>query len=235
MLRKSFSTLVLIVGMLLQTSPAPLRALHLGPAGLITASIPAGMVPVPIVTQADLDGNSMPETLDLTAGRLSIISGGITVWQSPPAWQIAQAAISDLNRDGSPEVALLLWRPFLPWPVDKWLPNGGRIAEFHNADGRSCHIILIGWTRGGYNEVWAGSAMADPVTSLAAVDLDGNNTQELVTLEGRYTDSQSVPARTLKVWEWNGFGFTVVSSMDGMFSKLTLIQASNGHILILVP
>jgi hypothetical protein len=77
--------------------------------------------------------------------------------------------------------------------------------------------------------------MADPITSFAVADLNGNNAQELVALEGRYTDRMSSPARTLKVWKWNGFGFTVVSSMDGVFSNMVLVQANNSHILILVP
>jgi len=233
--RKYLPLILVTLGMLLQISPAPLRALDLGPAGLIPVSIPPNTTPVTTLTQADLDGNSTPESLGLTGGRLSIFSSGKTVWQSPQAWQIVQAAISDLNRDGQPEVALLLWRPFRSWPVDQWLPNGGRIADFHNSKGQSCQIILIGWTRGGYHELWAGSAMADPITSFAAADLDGNHTQELVALEGRYTDPRSAPARRLKVWEWNGFGFTVVSFIDGRFNKMSLIQASNGHILILVP
>jgi hypothetical protein len=235
MLRKFFPIILLTLGMLLQVSPAPLRALDLEPTGLVPASIPAGTSPVTPITQADLDGNSTPESLALTGGRLSILSGGGTVWQSPPAWQIVQAAISDLDRDGKPEVTLLLWRPFRPWPADQWLPNGGRIAEFHDSEGQSCHIILIGWKRGGYHELWAGSAMANPITSFAVADLDGSNAQVLVALEGRYTDPKSAPARTLKVWEWNGFGFTVVSYVNGTFSKLTLVQADNGHILVLVP
>ncbi len=235
MLRKFFPVFLLTLATLLQASPAPLRALDLGPAGLVPASIPIGTTPVTPVTQSDLDGDGTPETLALTGGRLFILSGGEVVWQSPQAWQIVQAAISDLNRDGKPEVTLLLWRPFRPWPVDQWLPNGGRIDEFHNGEGQSCHIILIGWTRGGYHELWAGSAMADPIMSFATADLNGDNVQELVALEGRYTDSRSAPARTLKVWEWNGFGFTVVSSIDGTFSKMTLVQAKNGRILILVP
>jgi len=243
MSRKLFPIILLAVGALLQACPAPLRALELGPAGLSPVSIPAGTTPVAPVRQADLDGNGTPETLALADGRLSILSGGETVWQSPPAWQIVQAAISDLNRDGQPEVTLLLWRPFRPWPVDQWLPNGGRIADFHNAEGQSCHIILIGWRRGGYHELWAGSAMADPITTFAAADLNGNKAQELVALEDRYTDPQprpealegSAPARTLKVWEWNGFGFTVVSSINGTFNKMALVQANDGPVLILVP
>ena len=223
------------MGTLLQVSPSPLHAVELNSAGFTPVPVPVGVAPLSPVLQADLDSDGRPETLVLSDGRLSIFSAGKPVWQSPPGWLISQAAITDLDRDGQPEITLLLWRPFRPWPVDRWLPNGGRITAFQDASGLSCHIILIGWTRQGYQELWAGSAMVDPITSFAAVDLDGDYAQELVALEGRYADPRSAPARTLKVWEWNGFGFTVVSSMDGIFSGLTLVQAENGRTLILIP
>ncbi|MDO9130810.1 MAG: hypothetical protein Q7U34_13195 [Anaerolineales bacterium] len=57
--------------------------------------------------------------------------------------------------------------------------------------------------------------------------MDGDGWQELVTLEGVYADPPSAPAHWLKVWEWNGFGFTVVSSVSGAFRQL-LIISSNG-------
>ena len=235
MLRKYVPVLVLTLGMLIQASPASLRALELAPGGLLPVSIPARTATVFPIPQADLDGDGTAETLALTGGRLSIFSDAETVWQSPPDWQIVQAAFSDLNHDRQPEVTILLWRPFRPWPVDQWLPDGGRIAGFHNAAGQSCHLILIGWIRGGYHELWAGSAMAEPVTSFKIADLNNDTLQELVTLEGRYTDQESAPAHILKAWEWNGFGFTVVSSMYGTFSNIALVKTRAGPILILVP
>ena len=235
MLRKILPIVLLALAMLPQTSPAPLRALGLGPAGLVPVSIPTGTSPVTPILQADLDGNGTPESLALAGSRLSILSGGGTVWQSPPAWQVIQAAISDLDRDGKPEVALLLWRPFRPWPADQWLPNGGRIAGFHDGKGQSCHIILIGWREGEIRELWAGSPMANPIKSFAVADLDDSNTQVLVALEGRYADPRSAPARTLKVWEWNGFGFSVVYYIEGRFRQITLARAADGRVLILFP
>jgi hypothetical protein len=235
MLRKFIPLTGLILGMLLQTSPAPLRAYSLGPAGLTPTSLPAGTIPLKSPVQADFDRDGLPERLALGNGRLTIFSGSESAWQSPVDWTVVQAEVTDLNRDGAPEATLLVWRPFRPWPVDQWLPQGGRIANFQNSKGYSCHIILVGWRGSEYGELWAGSALAEPVKFFAAADLNGDNAQELVTLEGTYTDSRSMPARAVKVWIWNGFGFSVVSVMNGIFYKLTLVQTVAGRILILVP
>jgi hypothetical protein len=235
MLRKFINLAVLALGVVLQTSPAHLRALELEPAGLTLAYLPAGTVSVKPPTKADFNRAGLPESLALVDGRLTIFSGGQSVWRSPAGWTVVQAEITDLNHDGKPEATLLVWRSFRPWPVDQWLPYGGRIANFHDDEGNSCHIILIGWRGSEYGELWAGSALAEPVRSFAVADLNGDNLQELVTLDGRYADSRSAPASALKVWEWNGFGFTVVSTIEGTFYKMALVQARDGRNLILVP
>jgi hypothetical protein len=235
MLREFTLLAALILGMLLPTSPAPLHALHLGPAGLTPVSLTSGATPIQPSTLADFNRDGLPESLALANGRLTIFSRHGSVWQSPSGWTVVQAEITDLNRDDTPEATLLIWRPFRPWPVDQWLPHGGRIAGFQDGEGNSCHIILIGWRGSQYSELWAGSALAEPVKSFAAADLNRDSVQELVTLEGMYTESRSAPARALKVWEWNGFGFTVVSDIKGTFDKLALVQTNAGRILILVP
>jgi len=235
MLRKIVYLAVLALGMLLLTSPVPLRALELKPVGLSQVILPAGSIPMKPVTEADFNRDGSTESLLLAGGRLEILSAGQPVWQSPANWTVVQAEITDLNHDGTSEATLLVWRPFRPWPVDQWLPHGGRIATFHDAKGNSCQIILIGWRGNAYGELWAGSPLAEPVRSFAVADLRGDRLQELVTLESIYTDSRSAPARVLKVWEWNGFGFIVVSTMEGTFYRMALVQARDGRNLILVP
>jgi len=184
---------------------------------------------------ADLNNDAQPESLLLMDGRLSILSGSETAWQSPPAWQVIQAGFTELNLDDSPEVTLLIWRPFAPWPVDRWLPYGGRINEFHDSEDQSCHLILIGWGEGKYRELWAGSALADPVREFAAADLDGDGDQELLTLDGSYTDPLLKPANAFKTWEWNGFGFTVVYSVTGNFFHMQPVQSNmDGHVQLIL-
>jgi hypothetical protein len=94
---------------------------------------------------------------------------------------------------------------------------------------------LIGGKQGAFREIWAGSALADPVNRFAAVDLMGNGQQYLVTLEGQYDDPSSAPARRLKVWEWNGFGFTLVNELEDAhaFSLMGIAQTDDRQVLIL--
>lgn len=233
--RTLFPLFLLALMSLSLTSPTSLHAWKLEPTRLVQSTIPAGIIPTPVQMDEDLDGNGTPEYLMLSKGHLEIMTTDKIVWQSPAEWNVVQAEFTDLNRDDAMEATLLVWRPFRSWPVDQWLPHGGRIASFQNAEGYSCQIILIGWGDGQYREKWAGSALANPVTSFAVADLDNDGTQELVTLENEYANPRSAPARDLKIWKWNGFGFTIVTKIDGTFSTMALVLASNGHTLILVP
>jgi len=224
---------ILALAALALVTPMPIRVWELHNTTLEQVSLPSGTQRVAAETVADLDGDGVPETLVLREGRAGIQSGDQIRWRSPESWQVRQAMIADLNRDGLPEAVLLVWRPFKPWPVDAWLPNGGRIDNFHDARGLSCHVILIGWYQDSFRERWAGSALAEPVNHFAAADLAGDGQQYLITLEGRYDDLPSAPARNLKVWEWNGFGFTVVSTLPGSFSLLAIARMQDGQVFIL--
>lgn len=174
---------------------------------------------------ADLDGDGKPECLVLNEGVLTITDcGKIVFWQSPVSWQVKEAHITDLNRDGLPEAALIVWRPFKSWPIDRFLPSGGRIKDFHDQNGLSCQVILIGWKRHGYNELWAGSALIRPVSQLQAADLNGDGYQELVALESMY-DSIAFGG-ALTVWRWSGFGFSLIDKKEGNFHQINVMGNS---------
>ncbi|MBN2117965.1 MAG: hypothetical protein JW730_15415 [Anaerolineales bacterium] len=225
--------LLLVIAALALVSPAPIRAWRLSDSRLERVPVPSALRVVRAQTSADFDRDGLPETLTLTEGHAVIATGDRTRWESPSAWQVQQAQITDLDRDGMPEAALLVWRSFQPWPVDRWLPNGGRIDAFHDSNGMACHLILIGWNRDALRELWAGSALAEPVDRFAAADLLGDGRQYLVTLQGEYGDAPSAPSRRLKVWEWNGFGFTLVHGLEASFRLLVPVQVEAGQVLLL--
>ena len=227
--------LLLAVMTLTLVSPSPLQAWGWKDLALQRVPFPSNFHLIPADTSADFDRDGIPDSLTRNGGQVTIHTGNQIRWQSPGAWQVPQAQISDLNRDGLPEAVLLVWRPFLPWPVDAWLPHGGRIEGFHDSRGFSCHIILIGWKQGAFREVWAGSAMADPVQRFATADLGGSGKPYLVTLEGAYGDPLSAPSRRLTIWEWNGFGFSIVFELADEFSLMGIARMDGRQMLILSP
>ncbi len=194
---------------------------------------PSSFDPVVNPQRADLNGDGAYEELRLANQQVSIFSSGKAVWSSPPEWEVQQAALADLNRDGHLELVLLLWRPFRPWPVDSFLPSSGRIQGFQNSQGMSCHLILIGWKKDKFRELWAGSAMAEPLNAFATGDINGDGFQELVAAEGNYADQPRKPASALTAWEWNGFGFTLLARSSGNFRELQIVHTEEGEALVL--
>lgn len=177
---------------------------------------------------------------NMTPGELRLDNESVTLaspfdtWHSPAGWRVKQAAWTDLNHDGNPEATLLVRRPFEPWPVDRLLPHGGRIQSHQDSQGISSHIILIGWKKDHWGEVWAGSALARPVQQFDAVDLNGDGRQELVVVEGSYKTVNIQPARSLAVWKWDGFGFELVSRIEKPVYRFVISKINQNQKIILV-
>lgn len=221
------------MGSLMLVSPVPLKAWQVIDSSLEALPLPAGSRAVSQEMPADLDGDGSVESVLLADHQLTIQSHGAVRWSSPDAWNVQQAIIADIDGDHAPEAILLVSRPFRAWPVDAWLPSGGRISGFHDERGFSSHIILIGWDGRRFTEKWAGSALAEPPASMAVVASKGSSRPSLLTLEKQYDDPADFPARTLKVWVWNGFGFSVVTSLDGAFTGMVVSQAAGEQFIIL--
>jgi hypothetical protein len=220
---------------LFSVSPASIRAWEPIGDSIQPVRLPDSSRQLVPLEKTDFDGDGVAESMEIIDGQVWIKSGETFRWQSPPEWIVRQAALSDLNQDGAVEAVLLVWRPFNSWPVDRWLPNGGRIDEFMDAQGNSCHIILIGWHRGKFSERWAGSALAQPIKTFRLVDTNQDGFDELITLESTYETPVYFPANALKVWEWNGFGFSHVLKLEGKFEDLKVVQAPDQRTIFLTP
>lgn len=151
-------------------------------------------------------------------------------WQSGENWQVREAITADLNRDGKNELAMMVWRPFKPWAIDSFLPHGGRIVEFQDSHGMSCHIILVGWDGEDYRELWAGSSLIDPVFHIRAADVDQDGNQELITLEGKYDTLNQTG--NLTVWDWNSFGFILRDRSEIKSSSFGIVSIDQDVMVI---
>ena len=236
--KKSVPVLLITLLCLMFTSPVSISIFQYNNHELIRKAITQNYDPVAYPSHADLNLDGKADYLQLDSSQVQLLSeqpGHTTptiLWQSPADWSIPQAAITDLNRDGMPEITLLVWRPFRPLPIDSFLPVAQSHTEFQNKDGQSCQIILIGWKDNRFRELWAGSALAEPVTSFSAVDLDGDGLQELITLDSRYKDNHKQPARSLSIWQWNSFGFSLQTRESGSFNTLVVLSTADGNTIV---
>ncbi len=216
--------LVLLAFLTATVSLSPVRITAWGYANgqIYPAGFSSDVEMISPINTADLDRDGTEEKLHLERGRAAILKAGEVAWQSPAAWQVEQAAIADLTHSGQPQVVLLIWREFAPWPIDRYIPHPGRIQGFQNSAGQSCHLILIGWKSGMYREVWAGSALAEPIKAFAVIPDKAQNHRLLVTLDGLYSDLPEAPAQAFSIWEWNGFGFSLITRQKGKFDQLQI-------------
>jgi hypothetical protein len=224
-MKKPNFILLAVIGLLavILISPEFFRAWEWNGQELVKLNTPADLntsdffQPVPLSTNLNC--------LDLVNETVMIHQCGeesrTTNWVSPADWQVKEVVRGDLNRDGVEDFGLLVWRPFKPWPIDKFLPTAGRIATFQNIQGLSCHFILVGWDGEKYRELWAGSALVDPISQLKIVDIDKDGYDELIAIEGKYNSSES---GNLTIWKWQGFGFTLMERVEGVFSRFFLAR-----------
>ncbi|HKZ54673.1 MAG TPA: hypothetical protein VJ123_04275 [Anaerolineales bacterium] len=190
--------------------------------------------PLSSPSSADLDLDAGLESFSLTQGVVGIYRDGERLWTSPAEWDVAQAQVSDLNHDGQAELALLVWRKYAAWPVDAYMAYPGRIRDFHDQDGLSCHFILIGWRHGAFRELWAGSALARPLLAFRALDVNGDGRQELLVLESHY-DAQQRIADSVALWEWNGFGFSLLTrTPQRVYPSIVAARSPDGEVHILL-
>ena len=193
---------------------------------------PQVSIPAAPLRNAELNSDGINEQIIFRSGSVQIQSGREILWSSPAQWQVRQAQIADLDRDGRLDLTLLVWRPFAAWPIDAFLPAGGRIAGFHDAQNKSCHIILIGWKQGNFRELWAGSALAEPILDFYAADWNGDGRQELMAVETTY--DQPTRGKALSLWEWNGFGFSLIGRLRTGIGKYAFLTGTDDRPSILV-
>lgn len=136
----------------------------------------------------------------------------------PSTWDVRASVLADVTGDRTPECVLAVWRPWRNWPVARWSAHPTPITPNRDARGDSAHVAVLRPLPGGrYRELWVGSALHQPVTTLT-VRPDGT----LVTLETTYRAGRAAAAHALSEWRWTGFGFRLLRRVPTAARALTL-------------
>ena len=148
--------------------------------------------------QFDLDGDGIEENYTLRDGRLTVASDCCIIWQTPRYWWVDYVFPGDANNDGNLELNLLVWKEGSFGPQKPfWVEEDDTSVKNH--------FFIFKLEEGNFKAVWQSSNLDRPNYRAALVDLNGDGANELVALEGCYTDPGK---QKITVWKWNGWGFS---------------------------
>jgi len=153
----------------------------------------------------------------IKAGRLEVKKDDKIIWTSPPAWQVQEAHMADLNGDGQEDIAALTMAP----------GEFGQVKPFwvtqDDKDVRQ-HIYIFNLKENIFHPVWMASRIYRPTCAFRLGRILPNGHNQLVTLDAATTTSDgSCSASHVSIWGWNGWGFSRIwQSATGTYSGLSL-------------
>ncbi|MDD5173199.1 MAG: CapA family protein [Patescibacteria group bacterium] len=151
--------------------------------------------------QVDLDNNSILEKYDLENGRLTIWEDKKVVWQSPSEWWVDNFVLADSNNDGIANINLSLWKA----------GNFGSSKPFwikENDMSVKNHFFVLDFINGAVKQVWGSSNLAEPNCKFQIADINNDGKNELITIEGDYSQEPKCSGNYVAVWRWNDWGFS---------------------------
>lgn len=182
---------------------------------------PKGEAVVSRKERADLDNNGVQETYALENGRLTITENANIVWQSPTDWWIDNFILADANNDGVSDVNLSVWKA----------GNFGTSKPFwikENDMNVKNHFFVFDFVNGAMRSIWGSSNLGVPNCEFKIADIDGDRKNDLITIEGNYSQKPGCNGNYVAVWKWNGWGFSNEWRSDrGQFRNLSIEHIGN--------
>jgi len=183
---------------------------------VIYARVPKNKIIIFRQEQADLDNDSISENYVLENGRLAITENSKMIWQSPSDWWIDDFVLADSNNDGIVDINLSLWKS----------GNFGTSKPFwvkENDMSVKNHFFVLDFVSGSINQIWGSSNLGEPNCEFKIADIDNDGENDLIVIEGNYSQKPKCNGNYVAVWKWNDWGFSNEWRSDkGDFSNLEI-------------
>ncbi|MFH1780579.1 MAG: CapA family protein [Candidatus Nealsonbacteria bacterium] len=167
---------------------------------------------------ADLDKDSIPEIYSLENGLLTIMENLKIVWQSPDDWWIDNFFLADSNNDGISDINLSLWKA----------GNFGSSKPFwvkENDMSVKNHFFIFDFIDDAMKEIWGSSNLSEPNCEFQIADIDNDGKNDLIVVEGDYSQKPKCNGNYVAVWKWNDWGFSNEwRSEKGIFSNFEIVK-----------
>ena len=180
--------------------------------------------------QEDLDNDSFPENYDWENGKLTITENEKMIWQSPSDWWIDDFILADSNNDGVVDINLSLWKsgsfgsskPFWVKENDMSVKN---------------HFFVLDFSGDAIKQVWGSSNLAEPNCEFKIADVDNDGKNDLVVIEGDYSQNLKCVGNYIAVWKWNDWGFSNEWRSDkGNYANLEIEKIDEkSYIVVDIP
>ncbi|MBU0648941.1 CapA family protein [Patescibacteria group bacterium] len=174
----------------------------------------------------DSDKDGVAEEYLLKNGRFRVKESYKIIWQSPQDWWVDDFALADSTGDGKVDINLSVWKsgsfgaskPFWIEEDDPSVKN---------------HLFVYDYINNEVVPIWQSSNLDQPNCEFDFQDIDNDGNEELVVIEGEYAEDFICEGKHVAVWQWNGWGFSLVwRSPAGDYADLQLEKINGaGYIL----
>ncbi len=177
--------------------------------------------------QADLNNNLIQEIYVLENNRLAIAEKENIIWQSPDDWRIGNFFLADSNNDGISDINLSVWKA----------GNFGESKPFwieENDMSVKNHFFVFDFVNGAVKPIWQSSNLEKPNCEFIFADIDGDRKNDLIAIEGDYSQEPGCNGNYVAVWKWNGWGFSNEwRSEKGNFANLEIEKVGDKNYIII--
>lgn len=148
----------------------------------------------------DWNNDNIKERFLLKDYSLIIYAEEKNIWQSNTEWHVDDFILGDSNNDQKIELNLLVWKsgnfgssqPFWEEQNDLSIKN---------------HFFVYQIKDNNVKALWQSSNLDRPNCSAEIYDVDNDNENELVALEGEYRQPYQCEPKFRAIWKWEEWGF----------------------------